>query len=539
MKKALLLIGGEYHPFESCGRILADFLKQYGTADCTVTTDREALSNPGEYDVVMLYTQGGKLTETQENGLCDWVAGGGALVGIHCASDSFVENERFMEMIGSQFTGHGPVTEFPVNIADDRHEVSCRLGKFDIVDEFYILKLRTDGKNLHRVMSGKWHFEEHPIVYVRDYSEGRVCYTALGHDERAFKHPMFGKLIHRAIWWTTRSNRKGPIKTGIVGYGPSFNMGLMHSDHMRESGAFKIKAVCDIDPRRLKAARKELDDIKTFDNHREFIEEAGVDQATVITPHNVHAPIAMDLLEAGIGVVCEKPFCLNVNDATRLIDKANEKNVLLTVFQNRRWDGEYMTVKKVIDDGLIGEPFHCEAFMGQYAYPGDWWRSHKEISGGLIFDWGAHFIDWILNLMPYRMESVTGFAFNLVWHDCTNEDHAKAIIRFEGGRSAEFENSSIAARGKAKFRILGTKGALTHHWTEPVKVTTFVNGSRQDIEVPLLKDTWPAYYARLADHVLGGEPLPVRPESVRRAISVLELAGKSSQTGRAEPVPFE
>jgi len=117
VKKALLMIGGEYHPFETCGRILADFLKNYGTAECTVTSDREAFRKLNGYDVVIVYTQGGKLSKPQEKGLCDWVAAGGAFVGIHCANDSFVANERYMEMVGTQFSGHGPVCEFAVNNA--------------------------------------------------------------------------------------------------------------------------------------------------------------------------------------------------------------------------------------------------------------------------------------------------------------------------------------------------------------------------------------------------------------------------------------
>jgi predicted dehydrogenase len=222
-----------------------------------------------------------------------------------------------------------------------------------------------------------------------------------------------------------------------------------------------------------------------------------------------------------------------------MIKAAREKRVLLTVFHCRRLDGDYLTIKKIIDDGLIGEPFHCEAFLGEYKHPGDWWRSHKAISGGGIYDWGAHFTDWILNLMPYKMQSVTGFMSKRVWHDVTNEDHCRAIIRFEGDRSAELEISSIAAVGKPKWRILGTKGGLTHDWNKPVQVTSFAGGVKQQIEVQHPQDDWKPYYARLADHLLGGEPLMVTPESARRVIAVLELAEKSNRSGKAEPVPFQ
>lgn len=538
MKKALLMIGGEFHPFDACGRILADFLKSYGTAECTVTSDREAFRKLGGYDVVIVYTQGGKLSKAQEKGLCDWVAEGGAFIGIHCANDSFVGNERYMEMLGTQFSGHGPVCEFAVNIADQEHEVSRRFSEFRITDEFYLCKRRTKA-DLHAVMTGKWQFEKQPAAYVREYGRGRVFYTILGHDERAFRSPSFGKLIHRGIWWATQSNKNKAVRCGIVGYGPTFGMGKLHADFIRKTPGLVVTAVCDIDPKRTDVAAKEQPDIRTFDNHKKMAASGLVDIAINITPHNVHAPLSLDLLKAGIGVVSEKPFCITVEQATKMIKAAREKKVLLTVFHCRRLDADYLAIRKIIDDGLIGEPFHCEAFLGSYQHPGDWWRSHKPISGGGIYDWGAHFMDWILNLMPYKMQSVTGFMSKRVWHDVTNEDHCKAIIRFEGNRSGELEVSSIAAVGKPKWRILGTKGGIVYDWNKPVQVTSYAGGVKQQIEVQHPQDDWAPYYMRLADHLLGGEPLMVTPESARRVIAVLELAGKSNKSGKAEPVPFE
>lgn len=539
MKKALLMIGGEYHPFDSCGRILADHLQRNGSADCTVTDDRDAFRKLDGLDVVIAYTQGGRLTEVQEAGLCDWVKRGGAFVGIHCAADSWVENERYMEMIGSQFTGHGPVTEFQVDVSDGEHEVMRRLSGFRITDEFYLLKKRTD-QDLHWLAAGSWQFASHPLAYCREYGKGRVFYTALGHDERAFRHPAFQKLIHRAIWWGTRSNQAGPVRFGIVGYGGAFNMGKCHADTIRQTPDLSVTAVCDSDARRLEIARQEQPDVQVFTDVRKMAASGSIDVGVIVTPHNSHAPIALELLEAGVGVVCEKPFCLTIDEATRMIDAAREKRVLLTAFHNRRWDADFLTLRKIIDDGLLGEVFHVEAFMGEYRHPGYWWRSHKPISGGAIYDWGAHFTDWILHLMPYRMESVTGFMSKRVWHDVTNEDHCKAIIRFEGGRSAELEISSIAAAGKPKFRILGTKGGLTSGWEPPVHVTTHVHGAAEKMEIPFVESRWAAdFYAVIADHLLGGEPLPITPESARRVIAVFELAEKSSRTGQAEPVTIE
>jgi len=515
MKKALFLIGGEYHPFESCAQILADFLTEYGTAACDITTNRGKLRHLDDYDVVLVYTQGGKLTEAQESGLCDWVQAGGAFIGIHGATASWMDNERYMEMIGSQFVEHGPVTEFLATISDLDHDITRNINEFTITDEFYIHQRRTR-KDLHWLQAGHWQGELHPLTYVRNYGKGRVFYTALGHDERAFKHPSFQKLIHRAIWWTTKSMKRGPVRLGVIGYGAGTGMGKYHTETINNT------------PR-----------MKTYTDIKKMAKAGLVDVAVVVTPHNTHAAIALDLLREGVGVICEKPFCLTIDEATQMIEAARANNVLLTAFHNRRWDADFLTIKKIIQQGRIGEVFHIEAYMGEYKHPGYAWRSHKPISGGMIYDWGAHYMDWILNLVPYKMESVVGFYHKCHWHDVTNEDHCKVIVQFEGGRTADLEISTIAAAGKSKWRILGTQGGLTCGWESPVYVTSCVQGAKEKIEVPFMDAQWQDFYVGIVDHLLAGEPLHITPQSARRVIAVFELAERSSQTGRPEPVPFE
>ncbi|UCD29898.1 MAG: ThuA domain-containing protein [Planctomycetota bacterium] len=537
MKKALLMIGGEYHPFESCAKILADFLKDNGSADCTITTDPNTFTQLQDYDDMIVYAQGSKLTDNQEKSLCDWVKNGGALVGIHCASDSWVENQRYMEMIGSQFKAHGPVTEFLAKISDLSHEITRNINEFRITDEFYIHQTRTK-KDLHWLMAGHWRGELHPLAYVRKYGKGRVFYTALGHDERAFNHPSFQKLIHRAIFWTTNSIKPGPVRCGVIGYGDDPGMGKYHTEAIKNTPLMELTAVCDSDPKRCQAALKKYKNIETYTEVKELAASGNVDTAFIVTPHDTHTAIAIELLQAGVGVICEKPFCISVDEANKMIEAAHANNTLLTVFHNRRWDNDYLTIKKIIDQGLIGEVFHIEACRSEYQHPGYAWRSHKPVSGGAIYDWGAHFVEWILNLVPYKMESVSGFYSKHIWHDVTNEDHCQAVIRFEGGRSAELEISSLAAVGKPKWRILGTKGGITADWDSPIYVTSYLRGSQEKIEVPLLETRWEDFYIGIVDHMLAGEPLHITPESARRVIAVFEAAEKSSQTGNTEPVPF-
>jgi predicted dehydrogenase len=216
-----------------------------------------------------------------------------------------------------------------------------------------------------------------------------------------------------------------------------------------------------------------------------------------------------------------------------MIDAARSRGLMLSLFHNRRWDGDYLTIRDIIDRGLIGDIFHIEAGQGSYSHPGFWWRSDKAISGGVMHDWGAHFLDWILNLVPSKVAQVTGDFQKRVWNAVSNEDHGQAYIRFENGVTADYWISSIAAISRPKWLILGTKGALTADWKDEIRVVSYASGIRQDSTV---KVTLPGYgstqyYRNVADHLLLGEELLVQPEQARRVISVIDAAQRSSELG--------
>jgi len=253
----------------------------------------------------------------------------------------------------------------------------------------------------------------------------------------------------------------------------------------------------------------------------------------VILPHNLHAPMTMKCLQAGKHVVLEKPFCITIDEANAMISLAHEKGQMLSLFHNRRWDGDYLTIKDIIARGLIGEIFHIECGGGSYGHPGFWWRSDKAISGGVMYDWGAHFLDWVLNLVPARITQVMGDFQKRVWHMVTSEDHGEAWIRFANGVTADYLVSSISASSRPKWRILGTKGAIEANWGDELTVVSYASGIRQDSKV---KVTLPGYgstqyYRNVADHLLLGEELIVKPEQARRVIGVIDAAQRSAQLG--------
>src|SRR6202521_5717933 len=149
-----------------------------------------------------------------------------------------------------------------------------------------------------------------------------------------------------------------------------------------------------------------------------------------------------------------------------MIDAASARDLDLTVFQSRLWDPDYLALRDVVRSGRIGEAFYMESFIGGHEHPFDFWHSHEPISGGTIYDWGSHYFDWILQLFPNPVRTVSAHAHKLVWHDVTNSDQVRVDLKFAGGAQASFLQSDIAAALKPKWYLLGTLGAVVGEWRE-------------------------------------------------------------------------
>jgi len=156
-----------------------------------------------------------------------------------------------------------------------------------------------------------------------------------------------------------------------------------------------------------------------------------VDLCVIILPHNIHAEVSVQCSRAGKHVITEKPMCITVRQATRMIEAGKKARKMVTVYHNRRRDGDFKAILHTVQSGIIGDVFHVEMWMGGFSPPRDWWRADKQISGGAFYDWGAHFIDWLLQVVPDKIEYVTGHYHKArLGTRLSNEDHVEAIIRF-------------------------------------------------------------------------------------------------------------
>ena len=542
-KQVLLHIGGPYHDGPGAAKALAEtFDRNGGRYALTVTDDVQALAGDlSPYDAVMVYSMGtDKLPDAAEKNLVQYVEGGGALVGLHHAACQFPQSKAWVKLLGGQFAHHPPMMQFPVKVRDIANAATLRLTDFEIFDELYVTKNRA--ADIDVLATTRFEGEDMPLIWTRTQGSGRVYYNALGHSPAQLRDPLVAKSIRRGLDWACGVEPPAKaIRCAMLGYGGAFNMGKRHSEDINAVPGMTAVAACDIDPARMAQAKAEFPAFRTYTNPDDLLADDEVDLVVIILPHDLHAAFAIQCLEAGKHVVLEKPFCLTLAEADAMIDAARRNKRMLTCYHNRRWDGDYMTIRRIIERGEIGEVFSIACGFAGYNRPRDWWRSSKAVSGGTMYDWGAHFTDWVLGLVPRKIVSVDGYFQKKVWHHVTNEDHTQAIVRFEGGVMADIVFSSISAAGRPRWKILGTKGAILDDGSveKGCKVTVWRDGGLVEQHVKWGPSRWEQYYVNLADHLLAGDELVVRPEQARRVIGVIEAAEKASAQGSPVAIPGE
>jgi predicted dehydrogenase len=316
--------------------------------------------------------------------------------------------------------------------------------------------------------------------------------------------------------------------------------------------------VCDVSSERRDLASRELG-VPTHARAEDLFRDPEVGLVVVGTPPSAHAESVLAALAAGKHVVCEKPFALRVEEVDRMMDSAVAGDRVLTVYQSRRWDPDFVALREVVSSGRIGDLFYMESFIGGYSHPCDFWHSHEPISGGTIYDWGSHYFDWVLQLFPDTVRSVSAVGHKRVWHDVTNSDQVRVDLTFAGGAQATFLQSDIAAALKPKWYLLGTSGAVVGDWREesvksrnaagdlieerlapadsPALVRVMrpgADGRSHEEVLALPRREEHGFYRNLADHLAWDEPLAVPPDEARRTVAVMESAAHSIARGGAQ-----
>lgn len=332
-------------------------------------------------------------------------------------------------------------------------------------------------------------------------------------------------------------DRPDQIRCGVVGYGASFNMGKNHLSAMAGAGMQPV-AVADIDPERLPVVQQDFPGIKTYGSTTEMLADCDLDLVGVITPHNAHAPVALECLEAGKHVITEKPFAITIAECDAMIAAAKAGDLMLSVHHNRHWDGCVLKAVENIRSGMIGDIVRVESHMGNYRPPRDWWRASKSISGGINYDWGAHFLEYALQLIDSETVEVTGFARNGYWQPKSPwdadaiEDEAFTVVRFANGVPLTLLITQLESNPRdGWFDVTGTRGSYRfdhQRWQAMIHEgagTVYREGPSPASESR-------RFYPNIVAHLTRGEPLIITAEWARRTIEILDLADRSAKEGR-------
>jgi len=495
------------------------------------------------YDVVVTLNQNNAADTTDP--LTRFVQAGGGWLTLVDLSTGAIPS-----IFGVQQEPSGPAAELRVIFENPDHPLAVRLpGAVYLKGRYHALTHTANDSET--ILYADWQYHHKPVFTYRRTGEGIVACTTL----QDYCNPGLQRIIYRFLRQLAGHKIDGgSVGVGILGYAPS--VGRVHGSGAERTTGLALRAVCDSNPQRLNEAHKDFAGIKTYDSADKLVEDPEVDLVIVATPPNSHAQLCLQIMAGGKHVVCEKPLALNQRETDALVAMADKQEVHLSCHQNRRWDPDYLAIKQALAEGMIGDLFYLETFVGGFYHPCGYWHSEVQVSGGTSYDWGAHYLDWIVGLIPQRIEAVVGTRHKRVWHDVTNSDQERIQIRFSGGKEAEFMHSDVAAARKPKWYLLGDKGAIIGSWRDVAshEIDPLLYYQRHDIPVTEMtpeltvyrrhdnggiiniKPVIPArehyqFHSNLADHLLLGEPIAAPLEDSVKVVAILEAAARSMANG--------
>jgi predicted dehydrogenase len=495
------------------------------------------------YDVVATADTAALVKDDEQ--LTKFVHRGGGWLGLVRPADGDLP-----QIFGAQPNPVGPEAELRVLFKNSNHPLAIRLADAIYLQGCY-RPLNKTSEETETVLYADWQYQHSPVLVYRPAGDGQVACTTL----QAYDHAPFQQILYRLLSQLAGqpcSHRT--LKVGLLGYAQS--IGKAHGLGIEATAGLSLGAAGDLDQQRLAQARHDFPQVKTYDSAAALAADPEVDLVIVATPPNTHAKLSLQMMAAGKHVVCEKPLAINRQETAAMVEMAEKQQVHLSCHQNRRWDVDYLAIRQALAEGLVGELFYLETFVGGFNHPCGYWHSHDAISGGTAYDWGAHYLDWLVSLIRHEVSAVISTRQNRVWHDVTNADQERIQIRFAGGQEAEFIHSDIAAVGKPKWYLLGTEGAIVGHWRDvstyeidpvlyfhqhDIPVTEMVpdltlhrrhlTGQIVAQKLALPKREHYLFHRNLADHLLTGEPIMAPLEDSVRVVEILEAAARSASKG--------
>ena len=338
-----------------------------------------------------------------------------------------------------------------------------------------------------------------------------------------------------------------PIRVALIGYGLAGR--VFHAPLIDAEPRLSLRMVVTRDPARVEAVRAGLPQVDVVPPDV-ALSHPDIDLVVVASPHDSHARLARSALEAGKHVVVDKPFTLSLAEARELRDLATRTGRLLSVFQNRRWDSDFLALRQAVDAGLIGRPLHLESRFERFRPDvRDRWRERDDGAGGVWWDLGPHLVDQALCLMgvPDRVQA----SFARQRDGAGGVDWAHVVLESSDAR-AVLQAGLMAAGGGPRFLLHGDRGSVVKHGSDPQEqqLASGVRpgdpgwgadpdrpihfaGDGTQRNLPPVNGDQSRYYRGIASALLDGGPNPVPPDQAVAVMAVLEAAIASAREGRA------
>ena len=342
------------------------------------------------------------------------------------------------------------------------------------------------------------------------------------------------------------------IKMGIIGFG---YMGHWHLKNAPRVDDVQVVAAYDIDPKKVAEAR-ELG-LEGFDTLDSFLASDLFNLVLVSTPNDVHCEMVCAALNAGKHVICEKPVAMSLDQLDRMIAASKANGRLFTVHQNRRWDKDFLIVKKLLESGDLGRVYALQSRLHGSRGAMFGWRAEPEHGGGMVYDWGVHFVDQILCLEGFdSVKSVYCRTEKVKTPEV--EDYFFLVMDLKNGAHVQMEVGTWVHKALPRWLLLGDKGtAYINDFTceeggvitidesvEPEEVVvmttsgptrTFAPRAKKEVihhDLPSVDADLREYYANLRDAIDGKCGLIVTPEQVLAVFRVLEAMFESAKTDK-------
>jgi predicted dehydrogenase len=332
------------------------------------------------------------------------------------------------------------------------------------------------------------------------------------------------------------------LRVGLIGFG--LGGSIFHAPLIASLPAYELAFIVTANPDRREQARRSHPRAALLETAEDLWRHAAdLDLVIVASPNRAHVPQARAALEHGLAVVVDKPLAATAQDARMLIAQAERRHRPITVFHNRRWDGDFLTVRKLIADGALGDVWRFESRFERWRpEPRPGWREHggPDDAGGLLVDLGSHLIDQALVLFgPVRR--VRG-ELKRRRPGVLVDDDAFVALEHDNGVVSHLWMSSGAAQGGPRFRVLGSRAAFVKYgmdvqedalrgggrptderWGEDSEENWGTLGAGRDLDrVPTARGAYQEFYVQLAAALASEGPLPVDPADAVRTLSIID-----------------